>query len=45
MPPTYRSIYYLYWLDIDIPIQKTAYYSMTIRYMKRKKSKEIAWKK
>lgn len=32
MPPTFISIYLFYWLDIDIPIQKTAHYSMTTRY-------------
>lgn len=33
MQPTFRSIYFLYWLDIDIPTQKTAFYSMTTKYM------------
>lgn len=40
MLPTYKmSIYFLYCLDIDIPIQKTAYYSMTTRYMETKSLK------
>lgn len=41
MLPTYKmSIYFLYCLDIDIPIQKTAYYSMTTRYMETNKKKQ-----
>ena len=40
MLPTYKMcIYFLYCLDIDIPIQKTAYYSMTTRYMETKSLK------